>query len=278
MKVSLGPANDSAATAAPGKVPSLPGAYACYAGSSEYPMRPKPSTCGHTSTARSWSHFARSSIACSSQISGPSFTRRLFKNMTLCSANPFRLLFHGALDNDGFRRSFTSVRFPIVCKTPRRTRVTSDRKDLLYRVDEQLKGSQPLLTVDDDSPLDRPGGEWGWLKDHSTHEVCLGPILHERLNEIGYIVPQRLPLFVLLPHVTTLKVRDFVPNWVSEQLLRALEVSLHVQRPRRHRPDVGAPRRRRIELPPESGFDVAGKGNSRRLQWQIEPGLIKRVF
>ena len=37
-----------------------------------------------------------------------------------------------------------------------------------------------------------------------------------------------LPLFILLPHVTTLELRDFVPNWMSKESLGAVEISLHV--------------------------------------------------
>ena len=62
-------------------------------------------------------------------------------------------------------------------------------KDFLYGIDEQLKGGQSLLTVDDDSPLYRPGRELELLNHHRTHEVRLGTIfVHDRLSEACYIV------------------------------------------------------------------------------------------
>ena len=90
-------------------------------------------------------------------------------------------------------------------------------KNLLYRIDKELKGRQSLLTVHDYSPLYRPGRELELLKYHRTHEVCFGTIaFQDRLCEVCYIVPQGLPLFILIPHVATLEVRDFVANWVSK--------------------------------------------------------------
>ena len=72
------------------------------------------------------------------------------------------------------------------------------------------------------------GGKWTEPPGKLLHDEV---VLHLRLSEIGYVVPQGLPLFILLPHVTTLKIRNFIPNRLGEQLLRVSEVGLHVQRP-----------------------------------------------
>ena len=52
-------------------------------------------------------------------------------------------------------------------------------EDFLDRIDQELKGRQTLLAVDDDSPLGSAGGKRGWLKHHGTQEVRLGSVLHQ---------------------------------------------------------------------------------------------------
>ncbi len=58
-------------------------------------------------------------------------------------------------------------------KALRWVRTAPNLKDFLDRIDEQLKGGQSLLTIDDDSPLDRPGRELDVLKHDRAHEVRL---------------------------------------------------------------------------------------------------------
>ena len=94
---------------------------------------------------------------------------------------------------------------------------------------------------------------------------------------IGYIVPQGLPLLVLLPHVATLKVRDFVPNRLGEQLLRLAEMGLHVERPGNSAgPDAGGPRRRQVTVtvPDWAGSDQAQRRAGKRPR--MLPGKDRR--
>ena len=69
--------------------------------------------CCEIFTARLCNHFPRFSIAASSQSFVPRFTNRLFRKRTLWSARVFRMLGHGAFDNE-FRCPLTSVRLPMV--------------------------------------------------------------------------------------------------------------------------------------------------------------------
>ena len=107
--------------------------------------------------------------------------------------------------------------------------VPSPFQHFLDRVDEQLKGGQPLLTVDYDAALDRRRGDQLLLKHDCAHEVRFGLIaIQERLGQGLDVVPERLPLLGLFPHIATLEGGNLVADWLNEQPLGELQVRYHV--------------------------------------------------
>ena len=108
-------------------------------------------------------------------------------------------------------------------KTLGRIGVASPLKHLLDRIDEKLKSGQPLLAINDNTALNRACGILHLLKNHSAHEVgfCLA-VFQNRLCKLFDVVPQRLPLLLLLPHITALKCGYLVTDWLGEKALRAL--------------------------------------------------------
>ena len=113
-------------------------------------------------------------------------------------------------------------------------------EDLLCCVQQDLGRRQSLLSIDDQTGLDLGGSRQLLLKYHRPHEVLASAFLGLRaapsqvrqffeiaLGRIPNIVPERFPLFVLVPHVGPLKCWDDVSDVLLEEALQRQGVCLH---------------------------------------------------
>ena len=106
-----------------------------------------------------------------------------------------------------------------------------DRNQLCVQsVQEQLQGGQPLLTVDDGSLLHLPGLPLNLLQHHCAEKVRMVLVrwsVEDPVRQAHYVVPEWLPLVLLVPYVRTLEQRDDKPLWLHEHHLGRADLSLH---------------------------------------------------
>lgn len=102
--------------------------------------------------------------------------------------------------------------------------------NLLNRVKKQLRCRKSLLPINNRPRLNLSGSKVLLLNDYGTQKV--GPRLVNRLSStslwiakgifnvrfscIANIIPERLPLILLLPYIWTLKSRDLIANSLAE--------------------------------------------------------------
>lgn len=96
----------------------------------------------------------------------------------------------------------------------RRLRSTDCDQLGTQRIKQELQGRQPLLTVDDGPLLHVPGRARHLLQNNGAEEVGLVPIswsLEHPTRDAGEVLPQRLPLALLVPDIRPLEQRDDQP-------------------------------------------------------------------
>src|SRR5688500_18772647 len=92
---------------------------------------------------------------------------------------------------------------------------------MLGCLQHQLQRRQPLLTVDDLAPWETECGVWRLLQDDSAQKVrCdrLASRIENAVSRPTNVVPERLPLVVLLPHVGSLEEWDRVTGLLGEHV------------------------------------------------------------
>ena len=149
----------------------------------------------------------------------------------------------------GVERWAVAVRRPdlelILGPGPERLRVRHERLDPHCRrrsahreqldvqgVQQQLQRRQPLLAVDDRSLLHQPGRVLDLLQDDGAEKVRMVLPSGLRQEPIGHpndVVPQRLPLVLLVPDVRSLEQRHDKPLRLHEHHLRCPDLRLHTR-------------------------------------------------
>ena len=100
----------------------------------------------------------------------------------------------------------------------------------MQRIQQKLQGRQTLLSVDDGALLKiaRRGGKL--LQDYGTKEMrCLRGIrrLQQACGDTLQVLPERLPLQFLVPHVRTLEERNQQTLRLHEDGLRGSNLGIH---------------------------------------------------
>ena len=111
-----------------------------------------------------------------------------------------------------------------------RLRGTHGEQLCVQRVDQQLQGRQPLLPVDDRPRLQRAHRVLQLLQHDGAKEVRLvlaARVCEETLRHAHDVLPQRLPLVLLVPDVGPLEQRDDQPLRLHEDQLRSSNLGIH---------------------------------------------------
>lgn len=98
--------------------------------------------------------------------------------------------------------------------------------DIAEGSEQELQRRQALLPVDDLDGVDLPPVDLDLVEDHRPEEVVLDAVaaraprltVEDGLGASGDVLPERLPLLVLLPHVRALEKRHDVPPLLLEHL------------------------------------------------------------
>ena len=109
---------------------------------------------------------------------------------------------------------------------------------LLRGIEQQLQCRQALLAVDDMPRGDVADLTLGLIDDDRSEEVRRRLLcsearrdLQQLLGDPANVLPQRVPLVLLVPHIRTLEQRDHVPDVVPEDVRRCERLCLHLMVP-----------------------------------------------